>query len=376
MLDRDGTVRLRAVGGRAGRFRRGTRSTWTARRSTFRWPRSSSPRPTASTCRWASRLALLGVLMITSKGAAGVTGSGFIVLASTLSALRIVPVEGVALVLGVDRFMSEARAITNLIGNAVATVVIAKSEGAFAPEGLSPRTDLRGAVARHRLERLADSPSRRIDPPTLIGHSAGRHRRARLRAAFRADPGVAGGASDLTGRYAARRDSLAGAAWRRGRRGLRGAARRPAWTVRCSCPLFAGSPASSSRTRRWCWCCAGGHAGTLFTQPRDPRRALYDGFPPDSAAVARSPAWRPVDRGAGAAARLAGVHRADVLYAARLRRQRLRRERLAHPRRGVHARARGAASRPQGAGRPPRRRTVSAPARVQPSWPCCGARST
>jgi aerobic C4-dicarboxylate transport protein len=84
------------------------------------------------------QLTLLGVLMITSKGAAGVTGSGFIVLASTLSALRVVPVEGVALVLGVDRFMSEARAITNLIGNAVATVVIAKSEGAFAPEGSSP----------------------------------------------------------------------------------------------------------------------------------------------------------------------------------------------------------------------------------------------
>ena len=81
------------------------------------------------------QLAVLGVLMITSKGAAGVTGSGFIVLASTLSALRVVPVEGVALVLGVDRFMSEARSITNLIGNAVATVVIAKSEGAFAPHG-------------------------------------------------------------------------------------------------------------------------------------------------------------------------------------------------------------------------------------------------
>jgi aerobic C4-dicarboxylate transport protein len=79
-------------------------------------------------------LALLAVLMITSKGAAGVTGSGFIVLASTLSALKVVPVEGVALVLGVDRFMSEARAITNLIGNAVATVVIAKSEGAFTPQ--------------------------------------------------------------------------------------------------------------------------------------------------------------------------------------------------------------------------------------------------
>jgi aerobic C4-dicarboxylate transport protein len=81
----------------------------------------------------AQQLGVLGVLMITSKGAAGVTGSGFIVLASTLSALRVVPVEGVALVLGVDRFMSEARSITNLIGNAVATVVIARSEGAFEP---------------------------------------------------------------------------------------------------------------------------------------------------------------------------------------------------------------------------------------------------
>ena len=77
------------------------------------------------------QLALLGILMLTSKGAAGVTGSGFIVLASTLAATRTVPVEGVALLLGVDRFMSEARAITNLIGNGVATLVISRSEGAF-----------------------------------------------------------------------------------------------------------------------------------------------------------------------------------------------------------------------------------------------------
>ncbi|MEP6495176.1 MAG: dicarboxylate/amino acid:cation symporter [bacterium] len=77
------------------------------------------------------QIELLGVLMLTSKGAAGVTGSGFIVLASTLSALQVVPVEGIALVLGVDRFMSEARSITNLIGNGAATLVIARSEGAF-----------------------------------------------------------------------------------------------------------------------------------------------------------------------------------------------------------------------------------------------------
>ncbi len=79
----------------------------------------------------AQQLELLGVLMLTSKGAAGVTGSGFIVLASTLSALQVVPIEGIALVLGVDRFMSEARAITNLIGNGAATLVVARSEKAF-----------------------------------------------------------------------------------------------------------------------------------------------------------------------------------------------------------------------------------------------------
>jgi len=76
------------------------------------------------------QLTLLGVLLLTSKGAAGVTGSGFITLAATLSALNgKVPVEGVALILGVDRFMSEARAITNFIGNGVATMAIAKWEG-------------------------------------------------------------------------------------------------------------------------------------------------------------------------------------------------------------------------------------------------------
>jgi aerobic C4-dicarboxylate transport protein len=74
------------------------------------------------------------ILMITSKGAAGITGSGFIVLASTLAALKVIPVEGLAILVGVDRFMSEARAITNLIGNGVATIVIAKNENEFDEE--------------------------------------------------------------------------------------------------------------------------------------------------------------------------------------------------------------------------------------------------
>ena len=71
-------------------------------------------------------ITLLAVLLLTSKGAAGITGSGFIVLAATLSAVGTVPVAGLALILGIDRFMSEARALTNLIGNGVATIVVAK----------------------------------------------------------------------------------------------------------------------------------------------------------------------------------------------------------------------------------------------------------
>ena len=80
---------------------------------------------------WEQQLTAMGILMVTSKGAAGVTGSGFIVLSSTLAALKIMPVENVAILLGVDRFMSEARAITNMIGNGIATIVIAKSENEF-----------------------------------------------------------------------------------------------------------------------------------------------------------------------------------------------------------------------------------------------------
>ena len=101
----------------------------------------------------AQQLSVLGVLMLTSKGAAGVTGSGFIVLASTLGAMRVVPIEGVALLLGVDRFMSEARAITNLIGNGAATLVIARSENAF------DETARARAVESLHAERVAGTTS-------------------------------------------------------------------------------------------------------------------------------------------------------------------------------------------------------------------------
>lgn len=76
-------------------------------------------------------ITLLAVLLLTSKGAAGVTGSGFVTLAATLATMPTIPVAGIALILGVDRFMSEARALTNLVGNSVATLVVAKWEGAL-----------------------------------------------------------------------------------------------------------------------------------------------------------------------------------------------------------------------------------------------------
>ncbi|RYY62782.1 MAG: cation:dicarboxylase symporter family transporter [Chitinophagaceae bacterium] len=74
---------------------------------------------------------IIGILMLTSKGAAGVAGSGFVVLASTLSTIKVIPIEGLALLVGVDRFMSEARAITNFIGNGVATIWLANNEKEF-----------------------------------------------------------------------------------------------------------------------------------------------------------------------------------------------------------------------------------------------------
>jgi aerobic C4-dicarboxylate transport protein len=77
------------------------------------------------------QIGLLGVLLLTSKGAAGVTGSGFIVLAATLQSTGTVPWQSMALIIGVDRFMSEARAITNFVGNTIATLVVAKWDGAF-----------------------------------------------------------------------------------------------------------------------------------------------------------------------------------------------------------------------------------------------------
>ncbi|RYY40447.1 MAG: C4-dicarboxylate transporter DctA [Chitinophagaceae bacterium] len=90
---------------------------------------------------WAEQLTIVGVLLLTSKGAAGVTGSGLLVLASTLGALKIIPVEGLALLVGVDRFMSEGRALVNFIGNAAATVIVGLSEKAVDRDRLQAALD-------------------------------------------------------------------------------------------------------------------------------------------------------------------------------------------------------------------------------------------
>jgi len=103
------------------------------------------------------QLGLLAVLLLTSKGAAGVTGSGFIVLAASLGAVGHVPVAGVALIFGIDRFMSEARALTNLVGNAVATLVVARWCGQLDGERL--RTELEAAAAEPVGAGVARHPS-------------------------------------------------------------------------------------------------------------------------------------------------------------------------------------------------------------------------
>jgi aerobic C4-dicarboxylate transport protein len=85
---------------------------------------------------WEQQLMILLIAMLSSKGAAGVTGAGFITLAATLAVVKGFPVEGIALILGVDKFMSECRALTNFIGNTVATIVVAKWENQLDEEKL------------------------------------------------------------------------------------------------------------------------------------------------------------------------------------------------------------------------------------------------
>jgi len=107
------------------------------------------------------QLGIIGILLLTSKGAAGVTGSGFIVLAATLASVGTIPVASIALILGVDRFMSEARALTNLIGNGVATVVVSKWENALDEKRLRRHLE-------HETDVEADEPERELPPPARL----------------------------------------------------------------------------------------------------------------------------------------------------------------------------------------------------------------
>jgi aerobic C4-dicarboxylate transport protein len=97
---------------------------------------------------WTHQLVILGVLMLTSKGSAGVAGAGFVTLAATLGSLHEIPVTGLVLLLGVDRFLNEARAITNLVGNGLATITVARWEGAFDEELWRERTGDRTPLGR------------------------------------------------------------------------------------------------------------------------------------------------------------------------------------------------------------------------------------
>jgi aerobic C4-dicarboxylate transport protein len=109
------------------------------------------------------QVTLLAVLLLTSKGAAGITGSGFIVLAATLSAVGHVPVAGLALILGIDRFMSEARALTNTIGNGVATLVVAKWVNDLDMEKLHSELNNESPQAADQPEKILDLINTKLD---------------------------------------------------------------------------------------------------------------------------------------------------------------------------------------------------------------------
>jgi aerobic C4-dicarboxylate transport protein len=117
---------------------------------------------------FSQELSILGILLLTSKGAAAVTGSGFVTLAATLSAIPTIPIAGLALLLGVDRFMSEARALTNFVGNAVATLVVSRLEGTLDIARLTAHLDGRAepaAIRESEDEGAGFAAASLADPP-------------------------------------------------------------------------------------------------------------------------------------------------------------------------------------------------------------------
>jgi DAACS family dicarboxylate/amino acid:cation (Na+ or H+) symporter/aerobic C4-dicarboxylate transport protein len=113
------------------------------------------------------QLLLLGVLLLTSKGSAGVAGAGFVALAATLASMHKIPVSGLVLLLGVDRFLNEARAVTNLIGNGVATIVVARWEGALDMNRARAMLD-RVDTSLDALELPAQAPTDRTSPDDIV----------------------------------------------------------------------------------------------------------------------------------------------------------------------------------------------------------------
>src|ERR1044072_4157548 len=116
------------------------------------------------------QLGIIGILLLTSKGAAGATGSGFIVLAATLASVGTIPVASIALILGVDRFMSEARALTNLVGNGVATVVVAKWENSLDEDRMRRVLDRESDIEASDPEAAMGPPDPLLPQPA--GHGA------------------------------------------------------------------------------------------------------------------------------------------------------------------------------------------------------------
>jgi aerobic C4-dicarboxylate transport protein len=117
---------------------------------------------------FSQEMSVLGILLLTSKGAAAVSGSGFVTLAATLSAIPTIPIAGLALLLGVDRFMSEARSLTNFVGNAVATLVVSRLEGTLDTARLAALLDGRPEAAPVRDaadEGAAFAAASMADPP-------------------------------------------------------------------------------------------------------------------------------------------------------------------------------------------------------------------
>jgi aerobic C4-dicarboxylate transport protein len=110
-------------------------------------------------------VSLLGILLLTSKGAAAVTGSGFVTLAATLSAVPTIPIGGLALLLGVDRFMSEARALTNFVGNAVATLVVSRMDGSLDTARVRQILDGKASAESVEATNAASFESAVADPP-------------------------------------------------------------------------------------------------------------------------------------------------------------------------------------------------------------------